>query len=204
MNRTLAAALLGTALLLNAGQSLAQDVTQDPAKVQSGTYEIEPTHTKVIFAINHLGYSTYYGAFPKAEGTLVLNAADPAKSVLNVTVDVTAISTDLPALNEHLLAPDFFDAAKFPKATFKSTKVEPAGKNKAKVTGDLTLKGVTKPVTLDVTFNQAGPNFINKVYSVGFDATTTIKRSDFGVSAYVPAVGDEVTLRIGSELQLKK
>lgn len=204
MNRTLAAALLGTALLLNAGQSLAQDVTQDPAKVQSGTYEIEPTHTKVIFAINHLGYSTYYGAFPKAEGTLVLNAADPAKSVLNVTVDVTAISTDLPALNEHLLAPDFFDAAKFPKATFKSTKVEPAGKNKAKVTGDLTLKGVTKPVTLDVTFNQAGPNFINKVYSVGFDATATIKRSDFGVSAYVPAVGDEVTLRIGSELQLKK
>lgn len=204
MNRTLAAALLGTALLLNAGQSLAQDVTQDPAKVQSGTYEIEPTHTKVIFAINHLGYSTYYGAFPKAEGTLVLNAADPSKSVLNVTVDVTAISTDLPALNEHLLAPDFFDAAKFPKATFKSTKVEPAGKNKAKVTGDLTLKGVTKPVVLDVTFNQAGPNFINKVYSVGFDATATIKRSDFGVSAYVPAVGDEVTLRIGSELQLKK
>lgn len=204
MNRTLAAALLGTALLLNAGQSLAQDMTQDSAKVQSGTYEIEPTHTKVIFAINHLGYSTYYGAFPKAEGTLVLNAADPTKSVLNVTVDVSAISTDLPALNEHLLAPDFFDAAKFPKATFKSTKVEPTGKNKAKVTGDLTLKGVTKPVVLDVTFNQAGPNMLNKIYSVGFDAVGTLKRSDFGVSAYVPAVGDEVTLRIGSELQLKK
>lgn len=204
MSRTLIAGLFGAALLLTAGQGFAQDLTKDPAAVKSGTYAVEPTHTKVVFAINHLGYSTYYGTFPKAEGTLVLDAANPAKSALDVTVDVTAISTDLKELNEHLLSPDFFDGAKFPKATFKSTKVELTGKNTAKVTGNLTLKGVTKPVTLDVTFNQAGPNFINKVYSVGFDATTTIKRSDFGVSAYVPAVGDEVTLRIGSELQLKK
>lgn len=203
MKTLVTAGLLGTALLLTA-PAFAQDVTRDPAAVTSGTYAIEPTHTKVVFAINHLGYSTYYGSFPKADGTLVLDAANPAKSALNVTIDVTAISTDLKELNDHLKAPDFFDTAKFPTATFKSTKVEPTGKNTAKVTGDLTLKGVTKPVTLDVTFNQAGPNMINKVYTVGFDAVGTIKRSDFGVSAYVPAVGDEVTLRIGSELQLQK
>ncbi|WP_114394140.1 YceI family protein [Oleisolibacter albus] len=202
MRSTLIRSLLVTATLL-AMPAAAQDVTRDAAAVKAGTYAVEPSHTKVLYAINHLGYSTYYGAFPKAQGSLTLDPANLDKSSLEITIDVAAIDSSDDALDKHLRGPDFFDTAKFPTATFKSTKIERTGANTARITGDLTLKGVTKPVTLDATFNQAGVNFISKTYSVGFDAVGTLKRSDFGIKAYVPAVGDEVTLRIGSEFQLK-
>lgn len=197
----LSALLVATALV--ASPALAQ-TTQVPAEVKAGTYVVEPTHAKVLFAISHLGFSTYYGTFPKVDGTLVLDPADPAKSKVDIVIDVAAVDTSDDKLDAHLRAPDFFDTEKFPTATFKSTKIERTGDTTARITGDLTLKGVTKPVTLDATFNQAGPNFINKVYSIGFDAETTIKRSEWGITTFVPAVGDEVKLRIGTEFQLKQ
>jgi len=202
MNRTLIASFL-VATALFAAPVAAQDVTRDPAAVKAGTYKVEPTHAKVTYAISHLGFSTYYGTFPKLDGTLVIDPADPTKSKVDIVIDVAAVDSNDDKLDAHLRAADFFDTEKFPTATFKSTKVERTGPNTAKVTGDLTLKGVTKPVTLDATFNQAGINFISKVYTIGFDAVGTIKRSDWGITTYVPAVGDEVTLRIGAEFQLQ-
>ncbi|MFM2045232.1 MAG: hypothetical protein RLY86_3808 [Pseudomonadota bacterium] len=200
MRRTLSALMLATTLI--AGPALAQ-TTGNPAEVKAGTYKVEPTHAKIVYAISHLGFATYYGTFPKLDGTLVLDPADPTKSRIDITVDVAAVDSNLDKMDEHLRAADFFDTANFPTATFKSTKVERTGDKTARITGDLTLKGVTKPVVLDATFNQAGVNMINNVYSIGFDATATIKRSDWGITTYVPAVGDDVTLKMGIELQLQ-
>ena len=102
-------------------------------------------------------------------------------------------------MDAHLKSPDFFDAAKFPTASFKSTKIEVTGPSSGKITGDLTLHGVTKPVTLNASFNGGGINPMSKAYVLGFNATGTVKRSEFGISTYVPAVGDEVTLTISAE-----
>ncbi len=193
-----------TAALTGAAPALAQEVTQDPAQVKSGTYRVEPTHAKVTYAISHLGFSTYFGTFPKMDGTLVIDTAKPENSKVDITIDVAAVDSNDDKLDAHLRSPDFFDTAKFPTATFRSTKIERTGPSTAKVTGDLTLKGVTRPVTLDATFNQAGVNFISKAYTIGFDAETTINRTDWGISTYAPAVGEKVTLRIGAEFLLQQ
>src|SRR5262249_10308482 len=136
--------------------------------------------------------------------TLVFDAADPGKSSVQVTLPLSGLNSFTAKFDEHLKSADFFDAAKFPNATFKSTKVEAAGVNKFTVTGDLTIKDQTKPVVLDVTLNGAGEHPMLKVPAIGFDATTTIKRSDFGVGAYVPAVSDEVRIRITTEAEIQK
>jgi polyisoprenoid-binding protein YceI len=123
---------------------------------------------------------------------------------VEVTLPLANLDTHVSALDEHLKKPDFFDADKYPVVTFKSTRVEPLGGNKFKVTGDLTVHGVTKPVVLDATLNKAGMQPMLKVPAVGFDATGTIKRSDFGVGAYVPNVSDEVQIRITTEAEAGK
>ena len=173
-------------------------------KGQSGTYTLDPTHTDVLVEWTHFGFSKPSAHFGITEGKLVYDADDASKSSVEVTIPVTAIDTFVPKLDEHLKGADFFDAGKFPTATFKSTSVATAGTNKLTVTGDLTVKGTTKPVTLDVTINGAGEHPMAKVPSVGFDATTTLKRSDFGVGAYAPAVSDEVKVRITTEASIPK
>ena len=170
----------------------------------SGTYQLDPTHTDVLAQWTHFGFSQPSAHFGISEGTLVYDAADVGKSSVQVTMPITGIESFVDKLDEHLASGDFFDAAKFPTATFKSTKVEAAGTNKLTVTGDLTVKGTTKPVTLDVTINGAGEHPMLKLPSVGFDATTTLKRSDFGVGAYAPAVSDEVKVRITTEASIPK
>jgi polyisoprenoid-binding protein YceI len=120
-------------------------------------------------------------------------------SSVEVTLPLSGLSAFSDKFNEHLRSADFFDAAKFPAATFKSTKVEAAGKDKLKVTGNLTIKDITKPVVLDVTLNKAGEHPMMKMPAIGFNATATIKRSDFGVGNYAPMVSDEVSLRITTE-----
>jgi polyisoprenoid-binding protein YceI len=171
----------------------------DLAKAESGHYALDKSHAKVVFSINHLGFSTYYGFFPDLSGTLDLDPATPAKSALSVTINVAGMVTTDPKLDAKLKSDAFFDTAKFPKATFKSTAIEVTGEGRGKLTGDLTLHGVTKPVTLDVTFNGAGTPPMTQLYVVGFDAAGTLKRSDFGIKNFVPLVGDEVTLRISCE-----
>jgi polyisoprenoid-binding protein YceI len=162
-------------------------------------YTFEPTHSQVNFTYMHLGLSKQTQQLRTVEGTLMLDSADLTQSSVDVTIDMNSIDTGVAKFDEHLKSADFFDTAKFPTATFKSTKVEAAGEGKLKVTGDLTLHGVTKPVVLDVTVNKLGEHPMAKKPAAGFNATTRVLRSDFGLGGYVPAVGDEVTISIASE-----
>ena len=162
-------------------------------------YDIDPTHTQVEFTYSHMGFSNITGRFDTVQGEFLFDPADPTKSSVNITIPVESISTGVDKLDEHLLKADFFDATQFPTATFKSTGVTAAGEGALKVAGDLTIHGVTRPVVLDVTINQFGEHPMRKVPAAGFDATTTIKRSDFGVGAYAPNVSDEVKIRITTE-----
>lgn len=171
----------------------------DAIQVASGTYKLDAGHTIVLAQWNHMGFSNPSANFGQVEGTLVYNAEDVSQSSVEVTLPLAGLNSFTAKFDEHLRSADFFDAAKFPSATFKSTKVESAGTNKLTVTGDLTIKDITRPVVLDVTINAAGEHPMMKVPAVGFDATTTLKRSDFGVGAYAPNVSDEVQLRITTE-----
>lgn len=183
---------LALGVLLAAGAAAAQPV--NPASVQPGAYAVEPTHARILFAVDHFGTSTWYGDFSHASGSLTLDPKSPAASRVEVTVPVASISTTNSVLDGELKAPDWFDAAKYPTMTFRSTKVTQTGPGRASVAGELTLHGVTRPVVLDARFKGAGVNPLSKAYTVGFDATGKIKRSEFGVTKYVPLVGDEVEL----------
>lgn len=163
------------------------------------TYQLDPGHTMVLFSWNHFGYSNPTADIGIGQGTLVFDEQNPSKATVDVTMPLSALDTHVPALDKHLKQPDFFDAAKYPTITFKSTNVESLGNNKFKVTGDLTVHGVTKPVVLDATLNKVGPHPMTKAQAIGFDATGTVKRSDFGMGAYVPMVSDEIQLRITTE-----
>lgn len=200
-----ATALAFAALLLQSSLGLAQeqapDPTQDPNQVRAGAYVLDPDHGKITWSVNHLGYSTYYGQFTGVSARLDLDPKEPGKSRLTATVPLSGVMTGSPRLDQHLAAPDFFDTAKFPEATFTGTGVEPTSPTTARITGNLTLHGATKPVSVDATFTQAGTNPVDRRYTVGFEGRTVIKRSDFGVNAFLPMVGDEVTLRIAGEFK---
>lgn len=168
------------------------------------TYKLDPGHTMVLFSWNHFGYSNPTANLGLGQGTLVFDQQDPAKSSVDVTLPLSNLDTHVPALDEHLKQADFFDAAKYPTVTFKSTSVVPVDGNHFKVTGNLTVHGVTKPVTLDATLNKIGLHPMLKVQAIGFDATTTLKRSDFGMGAYVPMVSDEIQVRITTEGEVPK
>lgn len=163
------------------------------------TYKFDPGHTQVQFQYNHLGYSNIVGSFTKVEGAVELDTTDLTKSSVNVTVSIDSVATGVAKLDEHLKAADFFDAAKFANATFKSTKVEKSGDKGLKVSGDLTIHGITKPVAFDVTINAIGEHPMQKKPAAGFDATAVVKRSDFGMTKYVPNVSDEVKIRVTTE-----
>ncbi|HTC52093.1 MAG TPA: YceI family protein [Steroidobacteraceae bacterium] len=174
------------------------------ADVMPGTYRVEPGHSQVVFSLLHFGISNYSGMFAGASGTLQLDPGNLGASKLEVSVAVSSISTTVPVLTEELKGHDWFDVADFPVATFVSTSVVPTGKNSAKIAGNLTLHGVTKPVVLNAQLIGASVNPLSKAYSLGFEVTGTIKRGDFGISAYLPAVGDEVRLRIAGAFEAKK
>ena len=174
--------------------------TADVSRVAAGTYKVDGGHTQVLFTVNHLGISEYTGQFTKPTGTLVLDPANPAKDKVEIVFPIAQVSTTVGALDEHLKKPEFFDAAKFPEGRFVSTKVTVSGKT-ATIAGDLTLKGVTKPVVLAARFVGVGANPMTKKANVGFAATTTVKRSDFGISYGVPLVSDEVKLTINAAFE---
>ncbi|NII12298.1 YceI family protein [Oleiagrimonas sp. C23AA] len=167
------------------------------------TYTLDPGHTQVMFSWNHFGFSNPTANFNTVKGTLVYDAADPAKSHVQVTMPMSSLDTHVPALDEHLKGADFFNAAKYPDVTFKSTKVIPEGDQKLKVIGNLTAHGVTHPVTLQVTLNKMGMHPMMKVPAIGFDATATLERKDFGVGAYVPMVSNQIKVRITVEADAK-
>lgn len=166
------------------------------------TYAFDPTHTNIVWHANHFGFSNPSGRFGVTEGKLVLDEAAPQNSTVEVTIDVNGLVTGIEAFDTHLKSADFLDTAQFPTATFKSTAVEVTGEKTAKVTGDLTLHGVTKPVTLDMTLNKIDNNPLINKKTAGFSGKIVLKRSDFGISAYVPNVSDEVTIQIEAEANI--
>ncbi len=162
-------------------------------------YTIDPTHTATVFTWNHFGFSTPSANFSDIQGVISVDNAKPANSSVNVTIPLSSLNTNVKALDEHLKNADFFNAEKYPTITFKSTKVQAVGKNKYKITGNLTVKDVTKPVVLDAVLNKQGVHPMTKAQSIGFNATTSFDRSAFGVGAYVPNVGDKITVNITTE-----
>uniref|UniRef100_UPI0035C9D9C8 YceI family protein n=1 Tax=uncultured Sphingomonas sp. TaxID=158754 RepID=UPI0035C9D9C8 len=174
-----------------------------PADVKAGTYKVEPNHTQVTFSVSHFGISPFAGTFADASGTLQLDPAKPAATKLDVTIPIASVQTTVPKLTEELKAADWFDAAKFPIATFHSTKVSPLGADAVQVEGTLSLHGVTKPVSFRAKLFGATTNPMNKKASIGFLGRMVIHRSDFGVTKYVPVVSDETVLVINAAFELQ-
>jgi len=164
----------------------------------SDTYTLDPGHSYVLWRISHFGFSNPTGKW-YANGTIILDETKPENSQVKVTIDTATIDTGIPKLDEHLKSKDFFDVKEYPTATFVSNKVKMTGKDSAKVFGTLTLHGVSKPVVLDVKLNKLGMNPVSNKFTAGFSAKTTLKRSDFGIKAYLPGLGDEVKIDIESE-----
>jgi polyisoprenoid-binding protein YceI len=168
--------------------------------LQAIPYTLEPDYTQGVFRWNHLGFSSPAAQFAQGQGTLEFDRADPTRSSVEVTIPLSTLSTGVPALDDDFRSTDFFDTARFPTATFKSTKVEKGmAMDRLEVAGQLTLHGVTRPVTLEVTVVKIGTNPRSGLPTVGFDATATLKRSDFGLGRYVPQVGDEIQLHLTSQ-----
>lgn len=161
-------------------------------------YVIDGTHTLPTFEVSHLGFSTTRGSFTDTRGTVVLDTARKSGSV-DISIDAGSLSTAVPKLTEHLKNPDFFDVAKYPTITFKSSALKFDGDRLASVTGDLTMHGVTRPVTLEVTSFVCKEHPMRKVPHCGADAVATIQRSDWGITTYSPAIGEAVTLKIQVE-----
>ena len=162
------------------------------------TYTIEGTHTYPRFEYSHFGYSTQLSRFDKTSGTITLDRAAKTGSV-DVTIDATSVDSGYPLFNSHLQGEDFFDTAKYPTITYKSTKVNFDGDKPATIEGNLTVKGITKPVTLKVESFLQMPHPMKKKDALGANAVTKVKRSDFNMGKYAPHVGDEVTIEIAVE-----
>lgn len=169
-----------------------------PALAAPETFVIDGTHTFPRFSYNHFGYSTQLSRFDKTTGKVVFDKVAKTGSV-DIVIDTKSVNTGYATFNDHIQGEDFLDTAKFPTATFKSTKVIFEGDKPAKVEGNLTLKGVTKPVTLTVTSFQAMPHPMLKKDAIGANAYTVVKRSEFNAGKYAPNVGDEVRIDIGLE-----
>jgi polyisoprenoid-binding protein YceI len=199
MNLKLISGAAAAAGLLFAGASSAQmGASHDPSAVEAGTYAVEPGHTEVLFDVDHLGFTKYYGQFSGVSGTLTLDPRSIATSSVSVTIPTASITAPNDKLTGELRSPMFLDAATYPTITFVSRQVTQTGPTTAKITGDLTLHGVTHTVTLDAAFHGAGINGMSKKYNLGFDLTGHFKRSDFGVNTYLPVLGDDVEVIIAA------
>lgn len=184
-------ALLSTALVALSSNAFAAPIT----------YVFENNHTSINWSANHFGFSNPSGKFVDVQGSVILDEESPNNSSVKATIKTASIVTGIDKFTEHLKSADFFNVSKFPSATFVSDKVEIKATNKAKVYGQLTLLGVTKPVILDVVLNKIGENPMNKIITAGFSATTILKRSEFGINYAIPGVSDEVELKIEVEAQ---
>lgn len=170
-----------------------------PARAETQHFTYDSVHTQVMFSVSHLGFSHSHGRFTKFSGGFSIDEAKPEEAKADITIQTNSLVMDSVEWENHLKNPDFFDVAKYPTMTFKSTSVEKTGDNTAKLVGDLTLLGVTKPVILDVTFNKGGIHPYSKKYVMGFSATGKLQRSEFGMNYGLPGIGDEVTLDIQVE-----
>ena len=173
----------------------------EPSAAPTGNYTLDPTHASVIWSLSHAGLSNYSARFDDITGALNFNADAPQTSQVDIRIDPMSVNTGLPDFDETIATGEnFFNAAKYPEISFVSTAINLTGETTGTITGDLTFRGVTKPVTLETTFNGAGKSFGNPGKTLGFSAVTTFKRSEFGLTHLVAfGIGDEVTLRIETE-----
>lgn len=206
---------LGGAAVLSLGTLQAQDSApqlpgqMDTSRVEAGTYATDPGHTLVAWRVNHFGFNDYIGLFGNVEGTLEMDPANPSAASLDVTIPIAGVTTASEGLTEHLTRagqdggePDFFGPSPEP-ARFVSTSVEPTGDTTATITGDLTMNGMTHPVTIEAEFTGAGANPMSSTQTIGFEGTTTIQRSQWGVDGFIPMVGDEVELMITAAFEMQ-
>ena len=168
--------------------------------VPSGEYELENTHGYITFSYSHLGFSTPHVGFDRFDVKLNANSEEPVASSVTVNIDAASINSRVTEFDKHLNGSDYFDTANYPSITFSSTRFEATGDNTFNVTGNLTIKDITKPITLATTVNKAANHPMRGVPTIGISAEGTLKRSEWGLGKYVPAVGDEVTLFITAEL----
>ncbi len=173
-----------------------------PAIAAPEAYVLDPSHSQIVFSYNHLGYSTTYGMFSGFEGEISFDQEDPAASSVSVSFPVKTMLTGWEQRFGHFMSPDFFDASDDEMVTFTSTAIEVTGEDTAMITGDLTLNGVTKSVVLDAKLNQANTHPMAEKPWAGFDATTTLLRSDYDVGNFAPFVSDEVEVMISVEASL--
>ena len=183
-------ALLAATLVAAAGTA----ALAEPEK-----YVLDSSHSQIVFSYDHLGYSTGYGMFSGFEGEIMFDQDDPANSSVTVSMPTRSMLTGWEARFEHFMSPDFFDAAEDDMITFASTGIEVTGETTAKITGDLTVNGVTKEVVLDAVLNQVGEHPMEGKPWAGFSATTTLVRSDYGLGKFAPYVSDEVDVELSLE-----
>lgn len=176
----------------------------DLAQAPSGAYQTDPNHHYITFSYSHMGYSHPQVRWRDWTGALDWNAEDPGASAISVKINAASVDSGVDEFNGHLQDERFFDVANHPEITFVSTSIERTGPSAAKVAGDLTIRGVTRPVTLDAVVNRAANDDFAKAYKLGFSGKTTVKRSDFGMDAYVPFVSDEVEIAIEAEFVMPR
>lgn len=170
-----------------------------PVAAAPQAYVLDASHSQILFAVNHLGYSTTWGMFSGFDGQISFDQENPAASSVTVSFPVKTMLTGWQQRFEHFMSADFFAATDDEMVTFTSTAIDVTGEKTAKITGDLTLNGVTKSITLDAVLNQVGDNPMENKPWAGFSATTTLLRSDYGIGAFAPFVGDEVPVQISIE-----
>ena len=190
---------ISSALILLAACATPPDIT--PAAAPTGNYKLDPTHASVIWSLSHAGLSNYSARFDDISGSLNFDANAPQNSSVDIRIDPMSVSTGLPKFDTTIAAgANYFNAEKYPEIRFVSTGIKLTGENTGQITGNLSFRGITKPITLETTFNGAGKSFGNPGKTLGFSATTQFKRSDFGLSHLTNfGIGDEVSLRIETE-----
>ncbi|MCA9294292.1 MAG: YceI family protein [Phycisphaerales bacterium] len=191
-----AAFVIGAASLLAVG-GVAQRADARQASESGGAFAVDGTHSSVFFATGHMGVGKIYGLFHRPEGTYHLDANNLADSFINISIDVANVDTGNEGREKHLKSPDFFNAEQFPKVTYVAKMFKPMGEKSMRASGELTLLGVTKPVSADITL--IGEGETRQGYKSGFEATFTIKRSDFGMGKYAEGDMDNVELRVAIE-----
>ncbi len=179
--------------------ALKPDVQQEAASVPAGDYALDIKHASILFKVDHLGFSTYIGRFEKFDASLTGDPEHPEAATLTAVVDITSLNVANPDFAEELMGPDWFDAARYPQATFKTYGLKVVGENTADISGDLVLKGKSQAVIIKARLNGSAYDRLRGADVVGFSATLPIKRSDYGLDKYVGLVGDDVSIEIEAE-----
>lgn len=174
------------------------------SNITPGSYALDDTHAYLSFSYSHLGLSNPQIHFADFEASLELNGHDMSQSQVSITIDAASLDSAVPGLDDDLKGADFFDVANFPEITFQSTAYEETSDNSGRLTGDLRVRGITQPITLDVTINSAAMNPLNRREMIGFSATGNLNRSDYGLTAYSSFISDELSLAVQVEFEKAK